>query len=86
MDQSQREFELERANKELESKLVKQDTQRKLAWTAMLAMCVATGVLFLPLLPDDKIETLIPMLDWFYIAQAGVVGAYMGFTTWMSKR
>lgn len=85
-EMSDKEFALHKQNEELLSKIVKQDAQRKMAWTALIAILAATGTLFLPLLTNEKIETLLPMLDWFYIANASIVGAYMGMTAWMSKK
>jgi len=83
---TEKEFELYQQNEKLKSSLEKQDAQRKMAWVAMAAILVVTGMLFLSDIPDKRIETLIPMLDWFYISTASIVGAFMGMTAWMSKR
>ena len=70
---------------ELELREQKADTQRKMAWIAMISMLIFTLGLFLPIIPDTRVQALADLLGLFYIAQAGVVGAYMGFTTWMSR-
>lgn len=80
------EFELYQQNEKLKATLEKQDAQRKMAWTAITVVIAATALLFMPFVDDKRIETLIPMLDWFYISMASVVGAFMGMTAWMSKR
>ena len=64
----------------------KADAQRRMAWTAMISMLVFTGFVFLPIFPDSRIEVLADLFGLFYIGQAGVVGAYMGMTAYMSAR
>lgn len=71
---------------ELELREEKADTQKRMAWMAMVSMVVFTAVLFLPIFPDEKIKSLADVLDVFYLAQAGVVGAYMGIQAWMSRK
>lgn len=83
---TEKEFELYQQNEKLKASLDKQDAQRKMAWTAITVIILVTAALFLPGVPNERIETIIPMLDWFYIAMAGIPGAFMGFTAWMSKR
>lgn len=70
---------------ELELREEKADTQRRMAWAAMLSMAIFTAVLFSPLINDARVSALADLLGLFYIAQAGVVGAYMGVTAWMSN-
>ena len=71
---------------ELELREEKADTQRRMAWTAMVSMLVFTVVLFSPLVSDARVSALADLLGLFYVAQASVVGAYMGITAWMSKK
>jgi len=71
---------------ELELREEKADTQRRMAWTAMVSMLVFTIVLFSPLVSDARVSALADLLGLFYVAQASVVGAYMGITAWMSKK
>lgn len=70
---------------ELELREEKADSQRRMAWTAIGSMIVFTALLFSPIISDSRVEALADLLGLFYIAQAGVVGAYMGVTAWMSK-
>jgi hypothetical protein len=70
---------------ELELREQKADTQRRIAWTSMLSMIVFTILLFTPLLSDSRVTALSDLFGLFYVAQAGIVGAYFGFTTWMQK-
>jgi len=70
---------------ELELREEKADAHRRMAWAAMISMIVFTIVLFLPWVSESRVGALADLLGLFYIAQAGVVGAYMGVTAWMSK-
>jgi Na+/H+-translocating membrane pyrophosphatase len=61
-------------------------TQKKMAWIAMISMVIAVILLMSPLVTDSRVSALADLLGLFFIAQAGVVGAYMGVTAWMSSR
>jgi len=63
----------------------KMDAQRRMAWMAMGSMIVFTAAVFLPIFPDGRIKALSDLFGLFYIGQAGVVGAYMGMTAYMTK-
>tara|TARA_R100001594_G_scaffold60827_4_gene94776 strand:- start:4547 stop:4858 length:312 start_codon:yes stop_codon:yes gene_type:complete len=64
----------------------KMDAQRHMAWTAMVSMIVFTLAVFLPIFPDARIKALSDLFGLFYIGQAGVVGAFMGMTAYMSAK
>jgi hypothetical protein len=64
----------------------KAEAQRKMAWTSIGAMLVFTALLFLPIFPDSRIKALADLFGLFYIGMAGVVGAYMGMTAYMSAK
>lgn len=70
---------------ELELRESKSQAQQKMAWVAMCSMLVFSAFLFLPIIPDSRVNALADLLGLFYIAQAGVVGAYMGVTAYMSR-
>ena len=71
--------EIERDNK-------KQSAQRRMAWVAIWSMIVFTVILFSPIVSDQRVQALADLLGLFYIAQAGVVGAFMGVSAWMSRK
>ena len=71
---------------ELELREEKAKAQQYMAWVAMGSMLVFTPVLFLPVVSTDRVNALADLLGLFYIAQAGVVGAYMGVSAWMSRK
>ena len=83
-----RDKELEVVSKmhETEMQEEKADAQRKMAWISLIAMVVFTAVVFLPIFPDSRIKALADLFGLFYIGMAGVVGAYMGMTAYMSKK
>jgi|TARA_R100001163_G_C4964136_1_gene126741 hypothetical protein len=68
------------------SEIEKTNSQKRMAWTAIAAMIIFTALLFLPIFPDGRIKALSDLFGLFYIGMAGVVGAYMGVSAWMSKR
>jgi hypothetical protein len=70
--------EMERADR-------KQKQQRFMAWSAIGSMVVFTLLLFTPLVKESRVAALADLLGLFYIAQAGIVGAFMGMSAWMSK-
>jgi hypothetical protein len=49
-------------------------------------MIIFTLGLFLPIFSDGRINALADVLGLFYIAQAGIVGAYMGVSAWINKK
>jgi hypothetical protein len=61
-------------------------SQKKMAWLSMATMTGFTIILFTPLVPVDRVLALSELLDLFYVGQASVVGAYMGFTAWQSDK
>lgn len=82
------EDELKRSTEilELELREEKSDAQKRMAWVAIGSMIIYTGILFSPLINVERVNALSDLLAMFYIAQTGIVGAYMGVTAWMSKK
>lgn len=69
----------------LELQEEKAETQRYMAWSAIVTMVIFTIFLFTSFVTDGRVKALADLLGLFYIAQAGIVGAYMGATAWMSN-
>lgn len=82
---SAEEIELAKELIEIELREKKNHAQKKMAWVAMLSMVVFSVLLFTPWVSESRVSALSDLIGLFYLAQAGVVGAYMGFTTWMGK-
>jgi hypothetical protein len=71
---------------ELELREEKADAQKRMAWVAMAAMIGFSVVLFSPIVTDGRVSALADLLGLFYIAQTGVVAAYMGATAYMATK
>ncbi len=72
--------------KETESALRKQLAQLRMARYTLIGMGVFTAAMFLPWIPIERVKALSDVSNLFYISGAGIVGAYMGASAWMSKR
>jgi len=58
--------------------------RRHMAWLSLVSMIVLTTlIIFLPesLLPVAKVAVVSDFITWYYFACTGVIGAYMGVTT-----
>ena len=73
MDRHERWIRLEN-----EDKLM--DTQRIMAWVAMVATIIAVVVLLTPIVPADRMHAVSGFLNTFIVAQLGVVVGFMGAT------
>tara|TARA_B100000700_G_scaffold331342_1_gene463315 strand:- start:10693 stop:11016 length:324 start_codon:yes stop_codon:yes gene_type:complete len=72
---------------ELEMQEDKADAQRRMAWISMICIIVFTIILMIPgIIPETRLKLLGDLSALFYIAMAGIVGAYMGMTAYMSKK
>ena len=63
----------------------RQDNQKRMAWVAIISMMVYTIALFTPFIGDSRAQILTDIASLFYVAQAGVVGAYMGSEAMVNK-
>lgn len=59
--------------------------RRRMAWVSLIAM-IATAGAILFVVPETKLERIKDMLDLYWIAMGSIVGAYVGISTWMSKK
>lgn len=80
------EAELVRLLHEIEVKEAKLESQKKMAWFSLTLIAIVTFVLFTPFIADDRIAVLSDLLGLFYISCAGITGAYVGVTAWMSRK
>lgn len=71
---------------ELQIRLEKSQAQMNIAVGAFVAMCAMTVFLFSGYVTEERITTLESVLNTYYIANASIVGAYMGFTAWLSRK
>jgi len=80
------EIRLQQEMVELTLREEKADTQKRMAWVAMMSMVVFSIFLMLPIMPDSRVNALSDLLGLFYIAQASVCAAYFGATAFMSRK
>jgi VIT1/CCC1 family predicted Fe2+/Mn2+ transporter len=67
-------------------KLERSTAQMKIASVALGAMIALMVFLLTPFAPgDETITALTGVITTVIMALAGIVGAYMGFTAWMTK-
>jgi len=81
--------ELEMVTKihEAENADEKADAQRRMAWISMIAMILFTVIVMIPgIIPESRLKLIGDLSALFYIGMAGVVGAYMGMTAYMSRK
>ena len=60
--------------------------RRRMAWTSLIAMIVVVLMLLFGPIPDSRLKLLMEPITWFFFSMASIIGAYMGFTTWASKK
>ena len=60
--------------------------QLRLARASLNGLGVYTVLLFMPFVPDSRIEQITKISDLFYISLCSVVCAYMGFSSYMSRK
>ena len=80
------EFAMKERMLEIELREEKAESQKFMAWVAMGMMIIFTVFLFTPMLSDGRVNALADLLGLFYIAQTGVVAAYMGATAYMAGK
>ena len=80
--------ELEHAKeiRETERDLRKSLAQLRMARYTLVGMGLFTAAMFTPWISIERIEALSEISNLFYISGAGIVGAYMGTTAWMSRK
>lgn len=65
----------------------KQAAQRRMATASLVAMLLFTVAVMIPgIIPETRLKLLGDISGLFYIAMAGIVGAYMGMTAYMSRK
>jgi len=60
--------------------------QLRLARASLIGLGVYTVLLFMPFVSDSRIEQITKISDLFYISLCSVVCAYMGFSSYMSRK
>jgi|TARA_A100000172_G_scaffold40635_2_gene24795 hypothetical protein len=80
------ELEHAKAMKQTERELRKSLAQLRMARFTLIGMGAFTAMMFTPWVSVERIDALSEISNLFYISGAGIVGAYMGTTAWMSRK
>ena len=70
--------------RQAEHEMRKLRAQRRMAPASLAAMGAFTAAMFI--VPVERVSALADISNLFYISGAGIVGAYMGTTAWMSRK
>ena len=70
--------------RQAEHEMRKLRAQRRMATASLAAMGAFTIAMFI--VPIERVSALADISNLFYISGAGIVGAYMGTTAWMSRK
>lgn len=60
--------------------------RRRMAYISLISIIVVTAFVLSPFSPIERIGVVSEMISWFYFAMVSVVGAYMGFKSWSTRR
>jgi hypothetical protein len=71
---------------EAEAQIRKLRAQKYMASVALGACLVFTLLLVSPAVSVERVNALSDLFGLFYISMAGIVGAYMGVSAWMSRK
>ena len=80
---SDEELSLAKEIRQSEHELRKLRAQRRMATATLVAMGAFTLAMFF--VDIERVEALSDISNLFYISGAGLVGAYMGVSAWMSR-
>ncbi len=83
---TQEEIDQGRAMLDLELAEEKSEAQRRMALGAMASIIGSTALILSPVVSVNRVAALSDLMGLFYISMAGIVGAYMGVSAWMSRR
>ena len=72
------------SEKELELYERRANHRRRMAWVSLIAMVLSAFALMF-FVPDERLTSLDGLLELYWIALGGVVGAYVGISSWTRK-
>ena len=58
--------------------------RRRMAWLSLVAMVLSAFALMF-FVPESRLASLDGLLELYWIALGGVVGAYVGISSWTKK-
>ena len=72
------------SNKEYELYEKKAINRRRIAWVSLVAL-ITSGFYVIMFMPDTRIDQLNGVIELFWITLGGIVGAYVGISSWVSR-
>lgn len=72
------------SNKEYELYEKKAINRRRIAWVSLVAL-ITSGFYVIMFMPDTRIDQLNGIIELFWITLGGIVGAYVGISSWVSR-
>jgi len=80
--------EIERSQRmlELELREEKAESQRMMAWAAVISMISYSILPLFPFVEESRLATLASLSDMLFLSQASIVGLYFGATAYMNKK
>lgn len=73
-------------NIEMEIAKDKFQDKRFMSWVALSSMIVLILILLTDIIDIKRIEALETVFSSFFFGMTAIVGAFMGFTTWASRK
>lgn len=71
---------------ELELKLEKAEFQSRMALIALFAMIISFLLLLTPWISLERVEAIGGITDVYFLGLSSIIGAFMGFSAWMTKK
>lgn len=59
--------------------------RRLMAWLSLIAL-IASGFAIMFFVPETRLNQLDGLLELYWIALGSIVGAYVGISTWVSRK
>lgn len=72
------------SEKEYEIYEKKAVNRRKIAWVSLFALLVS-GFYVILFMPESRLDQLNGIIELFWITLGGIVGAYVGISSWVSR-
>jgi hypothetical protein len=72
------------SNKEYEIYEKKAINRRRIAWVSLIALLVS-GFYVMIFMPETRLDQLNGIIELFWITLGGIVGAYVGISSWVSR-
>lgn len=60
--------------------------QKNLAMGSFAFIILFTAFIMTPAIPESRVTALSDIFSMFYIMMGSVIGAFMGFSTWLNKK